>query len=148
MTETTGYNVMNAGCLFYDGECPLCRDAARRAAGILNRHGIDLRPLQSPGAREMLGLRQAELLRETRLLLADGRSFGGADAVLEIARRIWWASPLWLLSLVPGAKSILRSLYRVIAANRHCVDGVCKLPVRTRRAGRPHHRHSAFLELP
>jgi len=30
-----------------------------------------------------------------RLRLRDGRVFGGAAAVVEIARRIWWAWPLW-----------------------------------------------------
>jgi hypothetical protein len=61
--------------------------------------------------------------------------------VVEIARHIWWAWPLWLLSRVPGARPVLCAIYRVIAANRHCIGGVCKIP--TLR-----HRHAAFLELP
>jgi len=65
-----------------------------------------------------------------RLLLADGRSVGGADAVVEIARHVWWAWPLWLVSRFPGMRPVLRAVYRSIAANRHCVGGVCKVPRR------------------
>ena len=78
------------------------------------------------------------MLREMRLLLADGRDLGGADAVVEIARHIWWAWPLWLVSRVPGARAILRAIYRVIAANRHCIGGACKIP----------RRHASYNWLP
>jgi hypothetical protein len=70
------------------------------------------------------------VLRETRLLLADGHNLGGADAVVEIARHIWWAWPLWFLSRGPGARPVLHAIYRVIAANRHCIGGVRKTPRR------------------
>jgi len=79
-----------------------------------------------------------------RLSLADGRNLGGADAVVEIARRIWWAWPLWLFSRIPGARPFLQAVYRVIAANRHCRAGVCRIP---RRHDVPA-RHQAFFEMP
>jgi len=127
-TEITDINVgIVVGSLFYDGECPLCCASARRFRRILARRRFELQPLQSPGAAARLGLGEEDLLQETRLLLADGRKLGGADAVVEIARHIWWAWPLWFFSLVPGMRPILRAVYRVIAANRHCVGGVCKI---------------------
>jgi predicted DCC family thiol-disulfide oxidoreductase YuxK len=119
-----------AGWVFFDGECVLCRQTVRRFSSVLGRRGFEFRPLQSPGAAEHLGLDESDLLREMRLLLADGRRLGGADAVVEIARRIWWAWPLWLISRVPGMKPMLRAGYRVIATNRHCIGGVCALPRR------------------
>jgi predicted DCC family thiol-disulfide oxidoreductase YuxK len=125
-TDMTDPSAEVAGWLFYDGDCPLCCESARRFGRILARRRFGLRPLQSPGTAERLGLEDRDLLREMRLLLADGRSFGGADAVVEIARHIWWAWPLWLISRVPGARPILRAAYRRMAANRHCVGGVCK----------------------
>ena len=130
-TEMTDKKVSNpAGWIFFDNECSLCRESARRAAGLLARRRFQLCPLQSPDAPERLGLSGRGLLREVRLLLADGRNLGGADAVVEIARRIWWAWPLWLFSRLPGVRPFLRAGYRVIAANRHCIGGFCAIPPR------------------
>jgi predicted DCC family thiol-disulfide oxidoreductase YuxK len=129
-TEITDNNVGTAGWLFYDGECRVCCESARRFGRILARRRFELRPLQSPGVAQRLGLGDRDLLRETRLLLADGRNLGGAEAVVEIARHIWWAWPLWLASRLPGARPVLHAIYRVIAANRRCFGGVCKIPRR------------------
>jgi len=147
-----------AGWVFYDAECPFCREGARRFAGILARRRFQLLPLQAPGAAQRLGLPDPDLLREMRLVLADGRKLGGADAVAEIARHLWWAWPLWLASRLPGAGPALRAIYRVIAANRHCFDGECQIGRRSMRAdatsrkaprsGQPRRRHTAFFELP
>ena len=85
-TVITDNNVGVAGWLFYDGECRLCCESARRVERILARRRFELRPLQSADSPERLGLSEGDVLRETRLLLADGRNLGGADAVVEIAR--------------------------------------------------------------
>jgi len=164
-TEITDNNGATAGWLFFDGECPLCCASAHRVERLLARRRFQLCALQSPEAPHRLGLSGPVLLREMHLLLADGRVFGGADAVVEIARRIWWAWPLWLVSRLPGAKPLLRAGYRVIAANRHCIGGVCRIPGRSSRprdrfnggtgktpgqteSCKPHPRHQAFFELP
>lgn len=65
-----------------------------------------------------------------RLLLANGESLGGADAIIEIARQIWWGWPLFLFAHVPGARSGLRAVYRVLARNRHCFNGSCPVDKR------------------
>ena len=62
------------------------------------------------------------------LQLAGGRELGGADALVEIARRIWWAWPLFALAQLPGAMLVLRAGYRKFAANRHCLRGACRRP--------------------
>jgi hypothetical protein len=46
---------------------------------------------------------------------------------MAIARRIWWAWPLWALSRVPGAMPLLTAAYRWIARNRHCLNGGCEV---------------------
>ena len=132
MTDNKG--AAPAGWIFFDAECRLCCDFVRRLEKILARRRFRFCALQSPEAPQRLGLSGRSLLREMCLLLADGRNLGGADAVLEIARRIRWAWPLWLVSRVPGVSMLLHSVYRVIAANRHCIGGVCEIP--RRHAGR------------
>ena len=78
------------------------------------------------------------------LPLADGRNLSGVDAVVEIARRIWWAWPLWLFSRIPGARPFLQAVYRYCARTAIAWAGVCRIP---RRHDVPA-RHQAFLEMP
>ena len=131
------------GWVFYDGECALCRSWARRSARLLARRGFSLAPLQAPWVRERLRLDAGAPLTKMRLLLTDGRNFGGADAVVEIARRIWWARPIAWLAHVPGMPRLMRNGYAHIAANRHCIGGACRTPIRPR-----HNAATTFLEMP
>ena len=108
------------GWIFYDAACPMCSQWAHHFQRILTRRGFRILPLQSPEASQRLHLNGPALLHEMHLLLADGRHLGGADAIVELARHIWWAWPLWLISRVPGLMPLLRALYRTIAANRTC----------------------------
>jgi predicted DCC family thiol-disulfide oxidoreductase YuxK len=115
-----------AGWLLYDGDCPLCIAGAKRFARILNRRGFKLAPLQEPWVENRLGLAPEVLLNEMRLLLPDGRILGGADVVIYLAGRIWWAWPFYLLARVPGVKGVLQKIYRWIAAHRYCASGTCR----------------------
>ena len=116
--------------VFYDADCRFCVSAARRFERVLARRRFELVPLQSPGASADLGIPGDRLLAEMRLRLHDGTVLGGAAAVVEIARRIWWAWPLWVLSRLPGAMRPMRAAYRWIASRRSCADGACAMPVR------------------
>jgi predicted DCC family thiol-disulfide oxidoreductase YuxK len=119
--------------VFYDGDCSICTRGARRFEGMLARRRIALEPLQTPDACERLGLTEEDRLKEMRLRLADGSVFGGADAVAEIAGRIWWAWPLWLLSRVPGAMPPMRAAYEWVARHRGCTGGMCRVEPTARR---------------
>lgn len=142
--------------MFYDGECRFCCGSVRRVEGVLTRRGFRLCPLQSSEAALHLGQSAGRDLREMRLLTREGLHLGGGDAVMEIVRRIPWMRPIWLLSRLPGAMPVIRAVYRVIAANRHCIGGTCEIPRRRTRdvgsdaggGGRRHRRHAAFLEFP
>ena len=118
--------------IYYDDECRFCRDMLRRFGRTLARRGFTFVPLQAPGAAQLLGVADERLLDEMRVRLDDGVVFGGASAVLAIARRIWWAWPLGVLGCLPGAMPVLDMAYRWIARNRHCLHGACAAP---RRAG-------------
>ena len=70
------------------------------------------------------------VLTEMRLLLSDGSVYGGADAIIEIARRIWWGWPVFLFGRLPGGRSAMRAIYRRIAARRRCSSGACQMAPR------------------
>jgi len=82
--------------------------------------------IAGPAGRGALGLSRTELLRELRFLLSDGSQYGGADAVLVVAREIWWARPLVWLAKIPGMMEQLRRGYRWFAARRSCAAMYCE----------------------
>jgi len=114
------------GWFFFDAECGFCTRIARGLAPILRLRGMDVAPLQDPRVAALLGISRNELFREMRLLLDDGRQYGGAEAAVALASEIWWARPLAWMARIPGAMSVLRALYHWIAARRHCVAEQCE----------------------
>lgn len=73
-----------------------------------------------------MGVSDAELLSELRLLRADGRCLGGAEAIVDIARHVWWGWPLVAFARWPGARRLLAAGYRWVANRR----GSCAIPAR------------------
>lgn len=126
MTDGKGRHAR--GWLFFDAECGFCTRIARWLGPILHRRGLAVAPLQDPRVGALLGLSREELLREIRLLLSDGRQFGGADAVVALAEEIWWARPLVWFSRLPRMREVLRSGYGRIAARRSCAAHACAVP--------------------
>ncbi len=114
-----------AGWVFYDGRCSMCAGIIGRLRRTLIRRGFLLAPLQRGWVQERLGLGPEELLDEMRVLTADGEILGGAEAAIYLARHIWWGRPLAMLARVPGALSVMRRLYRLIARRRYRFRGVC-----------------------
>jgi predicted DCC family thiol-disulfide oxidoreductase YuxK len=115
------------GWLFFDAECGFCTRTARWLMPILARRGLGVAALQDPRVGELLGLTKVELLRELRFLLSDGRQFGGADAVLAVAREIWWGRPVVWLAKVPGMLGQMRRGYGWIAGKRSCAAMRCEV---------------------
>ena len=128
-TEITD-NEKSSRLIFYDAGCRLCVGLAQRFGRVLAARNFKLLPLQSPGARGRLGLSEAELLDEMRLLLPDGRSFGGTDALVEISRSYWWAWPLGALGNFAAGRKALRAAYRWLAHRRSCANGACEVRAR------------------
>jgi predicted DCC family thiol-disulfide oxidoreductase YuxK len=120
------------GWVFYDGDCPLCTRAVRQFAPVLRRHHFDFAPLQAAWVQKRLGLKTGEPLVEMQLLVGDETIYGGADALAQITRRIWWAWPLFALMQIPGTAILWRGIYRRIAANRNCIGDACQLPKQRR----------------
>lgn len=118
--------------VLFDASCPRCTVLARRFRPVLRRRGFLTAPLQSLWVPAATGLLPREALKEMRVFTAHGELYGGADAVVHLARRIWWAWPLWAMAQFPGAMSALRRLYRWVAARRHCSARFCELPERSK----------------
>src|SRR5438874_13010576 len=117
--------------LFFDAECGFCTRIARWLAPILARRGVGAAALQDPRVGALLGMARRELFKELRFLLSDGTSFGGARAVIAVAREIWWARPCGWLAALPGMMPLLDRGYRWIAARRGCVSQSCEMRSRT-----------------
>ena len=115
------------GWFFFDAECGFCTRIAKWAAPILARRKIGVAPLQDRRVGALLGLSTAELMREMRVVMADGTHCGGADAAVALAREVWWARPLVWLARVPAFMWLLRSTYSRIAAQRHCMATQCEV---------------------
>ncbi len=109
------------GWVFYDGDCVFCTSLARRLEPVLLRRGFHCASLQEPWVAIVLGLSREELLSELRVRTSDGIILGGADALLYLARHIWWAWPLYALAKIPSPREVFRAAYRRFAARRHCV---------------------------
>ncbi|MFK5924557.1 MAG: MBOAT family protein [Verrucomicrobiota bacterium] len=121
MTEYTDNYVDQMGVLFYDGSCRICvRWAERLRCWFAGR--LECRPFVDGGVEEEMCLR-----------LADGREFGGADAVRVLAGRLWWGWPFYLLAYLPGVLPLMRVVYQKIASGRHCSAGACGLDAKGRK---------------
>jgi predicted DCC family thiol-disulfide oxidoreductase YuxK len=130
--------------VFYDADCPGCRQGVARFGAPFARRGFLWRPLQTPGAAAHLGITDAARREEMTLLLADGRILGGLDAWCALFRSVWWLWPLGALLALPGARALAAAAYRRIARHRYCIGGRRREPDR----GKGPRRHRAFFEMP
>jgi predicted DCC family thiol-disulfide oxidoreductase YuxK len=123
------------GWIFYDRDCSFCRELAIRFENVFARCGFHFEPLQQEWVERRLNLTREEALEEMRVLTAAGEVFGGADAVIFLARQLWWGSPLAFLARFSFVHEGLHRLYQWVAAHRTCtINRVITppLPARTR----------------
>lgn len=115
------------GWILYDDSCGFCRRWVPFWQGALRRRGFDVAPLQADWVRDRLELDDAELLRDLRLLLADGSQICGAEVYRYATRRIWWAWPVYLFSITPGLRQVFNWAYRRFARHRFQISAACGL---------------------
>jgi len=123
MTDHKGRHAR--GWLFFDAECEFCTGIARWLVGPMKRRDLALAPLQDPRVGMLLGLSPEELRRAIRFVLTDGRHYVGADAVLAVARELWWARPLVWVAGFPGMTAAIGAGYRWVAQRRRCPAERC-----------------------
>ena len=120
------------GWVLYDGSCGFCSRWAPLWESTLKKRGFLIAPLQSDWVAEKLHLSDKELASDFRLLLADGEQLAGAAAYRYLMRRIGWATPLYLLSILPVFRTLFDLGYRLFADNRYWISRRCHLPGRAR----------------
>ena len=81
---------MNDEIIYFDGSCGMCSASAKRFEQIVSSRGFRFAPFEGGAPDEM------------KLRTREGQILGGADAMIYIARRVWWASPLHYLALHGG----------------------------------------------
>lgn len=117
---------MNAqNWILYDATCSRCTMFAQRFEGIFGRRGFTFAPLQTPSLQSRLRSRAADPLAEMRVLTDKGEDFGGADALIFLARSVWWAWPVYAVAYLPGMRLALRQCYKRIASRRMCTRTGC-----------------------
>ena len=119
------------GWVLFDGSCGFCRRWVTYWAGTLRTRGFEIAPLQEAWVRARLApVDEEDLLRDFRLLLESGGQLRGADAYRYVMQRIWWAYPLYLLSVAPVLRGLFDRAYRAFADNRYHLSASCALPAR------------------
>lgn len=117
-----------AGWILYDDSCGVCRRWIPFWEGTLRRRGFGVAPLQAAWVGGKLQIDPLRLKEDLRLLLPDGRQIQGADVYRFAMKRIWWAYPLYLFSVMPLLKSVFDRGYRTFANHRHEISRLCRLP--------------------
>ena len=135
------------GTIGYDAYCPVCLSTMARWREVFTLRGFVWVPLHDAYWLGRLGLHPGETPGEIQLELAGGRLLSGADAVMWLARRVWWLSPLGLIGWLPGVRRLTQWAYAWVARNRYCLGDVCTLPAHWHRQRR-HHTTTTFLEFP
>jgi lipase maturation factor 1 len=116
------------GWILYDGECGFCFRWVHFWKKSVERRGFAIKDLQSASADGGLQIPKENLLDDIQVLTRAGKLASGADAYLYVARRIWWAWPLYALFCLPGFNSMLWWGYRWFNRNRYRISRHCPLP--------------------
>ena len=116
------------GWVLYDDSCGFCRKWVPIWESTLRRHGFRIAPLQEPWVTEALGMQPEEIAQDIRLYVPATREVvSGANVYRQVMQRIWWAYPLYLLTRIPGFRSLFDRAYRRFADNRHAFSKSCGL---------------------
>ena len=109
--------------VLYDGDCVFCTRSVARLRWLAGEAGVEYRSFRAPGALDPFpGVTIERCLRAMQFVRADGRVFGGVEAIVQFLRR----RPTGKLALayyVPGIRQAADLAYRAIAANRFRIAG-------------------------
>ncbi len=129
--------------VIWDGECSFCRQQVERLSWFDGSRRLSYISLHDPRvAQRFPELTYQQMMDQLWLATADGRRFGGADALRYLSRRLprlWWSAPLFHL---PGLMPVWRWGYRQVAQRRYrlagkvCANGACSLHIQHKPSNR------------
>ena len=119
------------GWVLYDRDCGVCSWIVTKFGAILASRGLAVAPLQSSWVEERTRLPRDVLLTDVRLLHPDGSLTSGADVYRYVMRRVWWAYPFYILSVIPGLNRVFDWAYRAFARHRMQISASCGITHQT-----------------
>jgi predicted DCC family thiol-disulfide oxidoreductase YuxK len=119
--------IKSQGLVLYDDTCGFCRKWVPFWGKTLSKRGFAIGSLENPDVAGRLQLSNEELTQNIRLLLDNGTQIVGPDVYRYVMRRIWWAYPVYLLSILPLLRNIFDWAYRTFARHRHLISKKCGL---------------------
>jgi predicted DCC family thiol-disulfide oxidoreductase YuxK len=124
LTDSKGRRA-SRGWVCFDRSCSICTALASRFERTIEKRGFGMAALQDPRVATLLGVPSDQLLREMRVVTANNKLYSGADAIVFLARQIWWAWPVYAAAQLPGMQHVLQAGYRWFADHRNCSSGFC-----------------------
>jgi predicted DCC family thiol-disulfide oxidoreductase YuxK len=126
MTDAKGRRAPQ-GWVLFDRDCRICTSLVRRLRQTFEKRGFGLAALQDPRVAVLLGLPPDQLLREMRVVTTKNEMYGGAEAIVYLAKQIWWGWPVYVAAKLPGVLRILKAGYRWFADHRRCSASKCSI---------------------
>ena len=110
--------------VLYDGHCRFCKAQMKNLLALARPGAIEPKDFQAEGVLDTYrGLTHDACMEEMKLILPDGRVFGGmAAAVRAVATRPVLGLVAWLY-YVPGIRQIMDAIYRQVAKRRYAIAG-------------------------
>jgi predicted DCC family thiol-disulfide oxidoreductase YuxK len=146
ITDSKGKQA-SRGWICFDRDCSVCTSLARRFRRTLETRGFGLAALQDPRVQALLDLSSSDLLLEMRVITTEGKVYGGAGAVVYLARQIWWAWPLYAAAQLSFVSCLLDAGYRWFADHRTCSSGDCSVRRQTVEGNRKANESETWEEV-
>jgi len=124
---------MQRTTIYYDGACPLCRAEIAQYARQDTACALDLVDASDPAATLPPELDRDTALGRFHVTAADGRLLSGAEAFVEVWRRLPGWQALARVARLPGATPAMEGLYRAFL---HLRPGVVRAFVMVQRLRR------------
>jgi predicted DCC family thiol-disulfide oxidoreductase YuxK len=112
--------------VLYDRDCGVCTATARAVGRLDEGRWLDFLPAQTAqidGAPP-----RTALLERLHAVDDTGQWFSGAQAAVEMARRVPALSIVGAVARVPGAMVVYELGFRILTSNRHSLSAILGLP--------------------
>ena len=107
--------------VFYDSACPMCSNLTAVAKQQTAGQGVGFASLHTDWVKNKTK-DVADPMKEMLILTPEGKLLSGAEAMVHLARKIWFTRPLYWIYQIPGMKWIYKPVYAFVAKNRYRIS--------------------------